>query len=60
MLRDSASRADLFGRGESSVEYVIALLELVVVIVIVLRIRSEVREVIIIGRFVPIVSGPLF
>jgi hypothetical protein len=39
---------------------VIALFELIIVLVIVLRIRSEVWEVIIVGRVVPIVSGPLF
>jgi hypothetical protein len=51
---------DLFGQGEHSVEDAITLLELVVVLVIVLRIRSEVWEVIVVGRVVPIISGPLF
>jgi hypothetical protein len=39
---------------------VIALLELVLVLVIVLQIRSEVQEVIVVSRVVPIVSGLLF
>jgi hypothetical protein len=60
MLRNGASCTDLFGWGEHSVEDVIALFELVIVLAIVLRIRSEVREVIIVGQVVPIVSGPLF
>jgi DhnA family fructose-bisphosphate aldolase class Ia len=59
-LRNSASRADLFSQGEHSVEDAIALFELAVVIIIVFRVQSEVQEVVVVGRVVSIVSGPLF
>jgi hypothetical protein len=59
MLQDGASGANLFGRGEHSVEDVIAFLELVVVIII-FRVWGEVWKVVIIGQVIPIIPGPLF
>jgi hypothetical protein len=59
-LRDGASSANFFGRGEHSVEDVITFLELVIIVVVVFRVWGQVWKVVVIGWVIPIVSGPLF
>jgi hypothetical protein len=61
MLRDGASSANLFSRGEHGVEDVVAFFDLVIIVVIVIQVRGEIWQVTIVSfQFVPIVSMSLF